>query len=123
MITKLNTVPLYVRDQERSRAFYVDELGFEVRVDAEMGPGRRWLEVGPKGAQTSFAILLGEDFEKHTIGGGGPATLTTPDVRALHADLVARGVTVSDPVEEPWSTWVKVTDPDGWEFVVGEAGA
>ena len=48
MIAKLNTVPLYVRDQERSREFYVDKLGFEVRVDAEMGPGRRWLEVGPK---------------------------------------------------------------------------
>ena len=123
MITKLDTVPLYVRDQERSREFYVDKLGFEVRVDAEMGPGRRWLEVGPKGAQTGYAILLGEDFEKHTIGGGGPATLTTADVRALHADLVAKGVAVTEPVEEPWSTWVKVTDPDGWEFVVGEAGA
>jgi lactoylglutathione lyase len=122
MITKLNTVPLYVRDQERSRAFYVDTLGFEVRVDAEMGPGRRWLEVGPKGAQTGFAILLGEDFDKHQVGGGGPATLTATDVRALHADLVAKGVQVTEPVVEPWSTYVKITDPDGWEFVVGEAG-
>ncbi|MBM0236997.1 VOC family protein [Micromonospora sp. ATA32] len=49
MISKLNIVPLYVTDQERSREFYVDKLGFEVRTDAEMAPGQRWLEVAPKG--------------------------------------------------------------------------
>lgn len=122
MISKLNAVPLYVADQERSRKFYVEQLGFEVRTDAEMGPGRRWLEVAPTGAETSFAVLRAADFDgERELGGPGPATLTCPDVHALHADLSARGVDVSEPVTEPWSTWVRVTDPDGWQFIVGES--
>jgi lactoylglutathione lyase len=120
MITRLNTVPLYVEDQERSRQFYVGKLGFEVRTDAEMGPGSRWLEVAPPGAETSFAVLKAADFGDRAPGGAGPATLTCPDVRKLHEDLVAQGVPVTEPVVEPWSTWVRITDPDGWEFVVGE---
>jgi lactoylglutathione lyase len=47
--------------------------------------------------------------------------LTCADVRALHADLTAHGVEVSEPVVEPWSTYVTLVDPDGWQFVVGEA--
>jgi hypothetical protein len=80
----------------------------------------RGLEVAPKGAQTGFALLLGTDFDQRKVGGHGPATLSSPDVRALHAQLTAQGVEVSEPVVEPWSTWIKITDPDGWEFVVGE---
>jgi lactoylglutathione lyase len=38
MIGKINTVSLYVADQERSLRFYVDVLGFEVRTDAQLGP-------------------------------------------------------------------------------------
>jgi catechol 2,3-dioxygenase-like lactoylglutathione lyase family enzyme len=120
MIIRLNNVPLYVTDQERSREFYVDKLGFEVRTDAEMGPGRRWLEVAPVGAQTGFAILKGEDFENVTIGGSAPATLSATDVTALYEELTAKGVAVTAPMTEPWSTWVKITDPDGWELIVGE---
>jgi lactoylglutathione lyase len=121
MIMMLSAVPLYVADQERSKQFYADRLGFEVRTDAAFGPGQRWLEVAPKGAQTAFAIVRAADFDHARVGGPGPATLTCADVRALHADLTAHGVEVSEPVVEPWSTYVTLVDPDGWQFVVGEA--
>jgi len=38
---RLNFATLWVRDQERSRRFFVDQLGFQVAVDAEVpGVGR-----------------------------------------------------------------------------------
>jgi catechol 2,3-dioxygenase-like lactoylglutathione lyase family enzyme len=120
MISKINTVPLYVRDQERSRQFYVERLGMEVRTDAEMSPGRRWLEVRPAGAETGFALLNAADFEMAEPGGPAPATLSSTDVRALYATLSAAGVQVTEPVVEPWSTYIVITDPDGWQFIVGE---
>jgi lactoylglutathione lyase len=122
MITKLNTVALYVSDQERARSFYVEVLDFEVRTDAEMAPGARWLEVAPKGAATTFAIVKASDFPHvTTIGGAGPATLSTSDVQELYQRLKLAEVIVTEPVTEPWATYLTFTDPDGWEFIVGQA--
>src|ERR1700753_2497425 len=43
--------------QERARAFYVEQLGFEVVADATFGPGTRWLQVAPPGSTTTFALV------------------------------------------------------------------
>ena len=51
---KLITVP--VSDQDAAKQFYVEQLGFEVSQDSQMGP-MRWLEVAPKGSPVSFALL------------------------------------------------------------------
>ena len=57
MIQKLSYMQLYVVDQDASRDFYVDKLGFEVRTDARMENGFRWLTVGPK-SQPDLQIIL-----------------------------------------------------------------
>ena len=38
-----------VTDQDRAIDFYVGTLGFDKRLDARLGGGRRWIEVGPDG--------------------------------------------------------------------------
>src|SRR5262249_30473510 len=48
MIERLNHTVVYVLDQEESLKFYRDKLGFEVRTDATMDNGFRWLTVGLK---------------------------------------------------------------------------
>ncbi|HKT00334.1 MAG TPA: VOC family protein [Rugosimonospora sp.] len=119
MITKVNTVALYVADQERSRKFYADVLGFEVRTDADMGPMGRWIEVAPVGAETAFVLADAAGFEKQDrIGSSADITLTCQDVYALHKALTAAGATVSEPEKQEWGTFVRVTDPDGHTFVV-----
>jgi catechol 2,3-dioxygenase-like lactoylglutathione lyase family enzyme len=121
VITGLNTVSLYVADQERARRYYVDALGFEVTTDADAGPMGRWIEVTPPGAQTAFVLADAEGFDRtDRIGESADVTLTCSDVRALHADLVAKGITVTEPEIQPWGTFIKVTDPDGHEFAVSE---
>lgn len=119
MITNINTVSLYVSDQQRARDFYVDKLGFEVTTDADMGEMGRWIEVAPPGAQSAFMLADAAKFQKtDRIGDSADVTLSCSDVRALHADLTAKGVPVTEPEAQPWGTFIKITDPDGHEFVV-----
>ncbi len=68
MITHIETVAVYVSDQERAVRFYVDQLGFELRKDATMGTavgGPRWIEVAPAGARTVLVLFT-------PPGDGGP---------------------------------------------------
>ena len=59
-ITDVATVAVTVADQDRARAFYVDTLGFEVRLDVPMPGGGRWLTVAPPGAAVALALTAGE---------------------------------------------------------------
>src|SRR5437667_1506799 len=44
---RLNFVSLWVRDQERSRQFFVEKLNFETIVDMQTPEGVRWIVVAP----------------------------------------------------------------------------
>jgi lactoylglutathione lyase len=59
-ITDVRTVGIGVRDQEAAVSFYVDTLGFEKRLDAQISPEMRWIEVAPRGAATSLALTLAQ---------------------------------------------------------------
>jgi lactoylglutathione lyase len=119
MITKLNTVSLYVTDQERARQFYVDVLGFEVRTDAQMGEMGRWLEVAPVDAQTAFVLADAAAYDKRErVGSSADVTLSCDDVYALHKTLTEKGATVTEPEKQDWGTFLRVTDPDGHTFVI-----
>ena len=47
---RLEFVTLWVRDQERSRRFFVEKLAFEAIVDAPSPEGGRWIIVAPPAA-------------------------------------------------------------------------
>src|SRR4029077_18167916 len=57
MITRLSHATVYVLDQDEALTFYRDKLGFEVRTDAKMDNGFRWLTVGPK-LQPEMELIL-----------------------------------------------------------------
>jgi lactoylglutathione lyase len=115
VITELHTVALYVADQDRAKRFYVDMLGFELGADQPgMGGIGRWIEVAPKGAQTSFMLADANGWHKQDrVGQSADVTLRCEDARALHAELAAKGVPVTEPETQRFGTFVDVTDPDG----------
>jgi hypothetical protein len=88
-----------VAEQECARQFYVGKLGFEVRRDLPMGDGGRWIQVAPRGATTSIALVV--------AGAGSPLglktgiTFTTSDAEADRADLLALGVDVDELLRRP----------------------
>ena len=121
MITSLNTVSLYVTDQQKALDFYVGMLGFELRREADMGPMGRWLEVAPQGAQTGLMLARADGFGKQDrVGDSADLVFRTDDVAGLHGRLVAAQVPVTEPETQQWGTFIKVTDPDGHTFVVSQ---
>jgi catechol 2,3-dioxygenase-like lactoylglutathione lyase family enzyme len=56
-ITHIQLFSVPVTDHDRARTFYVDRLGFDFISDRPMGPDGRWVQVTPKGAQTSITLV------------------------------------------------------------------
>jgi catechol 2,3-dioxygenase-like lactoylglutathione lyase family enzyme len=122
-VSKLASVIIPVRDQDRQLQFYTEVLGLEKRADVPFGGDTgRWIEVAPSGAETPIAICPpGPDGEA-----GGKETgiaLQTDDIEAFHAHLKARDVDVDadvsrmgDPV--PPLFWLR--DPEGNRLMVVE---
>ena len=102
MIERLNHTTVFVLDQDESLIFYRDKLGFEVRTDATMGNGFRWLTVSPK-TQPDLEIALMKIEEGPMCDAERAATLTklvkdgafcvgvfeTSDCRSTYAELTA----------------------------------
>ena len=119
MISHLNTVTVYVSDQQRSLEFYVDKLGFEKRADRDMGPAGRWIEVCPADAATGLVLARGDAFGRaDRVGRSADLVFETDDVYAEHAALAERGVDVTDPHSQAWGTSFQITDPDGLAVLI-----
>ena len=73
---QLFSVP--VTDQARARDFYVGVLGFELVREQPMGPGRQWVQVRPRGAET--AITLVTWFDEMPAGSVRGLVLETDDL-------------------------------------------
>src|SRR2546428_245491 len=54
---RIQVVSVPVSDQDRAKAFYLENLGFEEVSDAPYGEGRRWVEVRPTGSPTSPKLV------------------------------------------------------------------
>ena len=115
---RLELVPVPVSDIDRAKAFYVDKLGFNVDVDVRPTDSIRVVQLTPPGSACSIAMGLG-------ITGATPGSLeglqvVVADVDATRADLVARGIEVSEVESFPWGRFVHFADPDGNRWAVQE---
>jgi catechol 2,3-dioxygenase-like lactoylglutathione lyase family enzyme len=120
-IGSINLVIIPSSDQDRSIDFYVDTLGFEKRTDVPFGGEYRWVEVYPPSGTTGIA--LAPPRENDPVGIQTGISLTTGDIDALHAELLAAGVDVDaevsrmgDPI--PPMFWFR--DPDANTLLVVE---
>ena len=98
-ITGVHTIGIPVSDQDRALDFYVGTLGFDKRMDADMGGGRRWVEVAPPGAAVSVALI--RSHEDLPTGVETGIRFLAPDADAVHADLAAGGVDVDEVLRWP----------------------
>jgi catechol 2,3-dioxygenase-like lactoylglutathione lyase family enzyme len=120
-ISEVHTVTVPVSSQDRALAFYVDQLGFEKRMDASFGEGQRWIEVAPAGAATTIA--LPPPGGAVTPGVDTGIRLTTLDAEADHGRLRERGVDVDAEIlrfGEGVPPMFSLRDPDGNTLYVVE---
>ena len=127
----VNTVGLYVRDQDEALAFYVDKLGFRVHTDARNG-GYRWLTVQHPD-QPSFQLGLcapespmldaaSAQALRELVAKGAmpPLVLEVSDCRAAYEQMRTRGVEFTqEPVARYGSVDAGFRDPsgNGWKLI------
>ena len=94
---RLGAVSLLVRDYDEAIAFYVGTLGFDLSEDTDMGGGKRWVTVTPKGGETSLLLARATTPEQTArigdqAGGRVWLFLETDDFVRNHAAWTAAGV-------------------------------
>lgn len=91
----LEVVVVPVSDVDRAKAFYVDQMGFNVDHDTVINEGNRVVQLTPPGSGCS--IVIGKGVVAHMPPGSLKGLqLVVADLRLAHAQLSARGVPVSD---------------------------
>ncbi|HKD14796.1 MAG TPA: VOC family protein [Candidatus Angelobacter sp.] len=135
MIQRMSHTAIFVPDQDQAKDFYVGKLGFEVKTDASMPNGFRWLTVSPKGQPDLEIILMkiapGPKLQEDDVatikalvkkGAFGAGVFDTADCRKTYEELKAKGVEFLAPPKEefygiqavfrdPFGNWFSLTQP------------
>ena len=129
---KLELVLIPVTDVDRSKAFYTDQLGFNLDVDHQPNDEFRVVQMTPPGSAASVTIGIG--ITNAEPGSYRGTHLVVTDIEAARAELVGRGVDVSDirhmtpegwkPGADPdharYNSFADLADPDGNTWVLQE---
>jgi predicted enzyme related to lactoylglutathione lyase len=108
---KLELVAVPVSDVDRAKAFYTEKVGFSADHDHTVSDDMRFVQLTPPGSACSIAF--GKGIVTSTPGSVQGLQLVVSDIAAAHAELVDRGVAVSEVQEFPWGSFVFFSDPDG----------
>ena len=108
---KLELVSIPVSDVDRAKSFYVDQAGFHADHDHRVSDEIRFVQLTPPGSACSIA--LGTGLVNTPPGSAQGLQLVVPDIEAAHAELVERGVEVSEIQKFDWGSFVFFSDPDG----------
>ncbi|HEY9456779.1 MAG TPA: glyoxalase superfamily protein [Gaiella sp.] len=115
---RLELVAIPVTDVDRAKAFYAEQVGFAVDHDHRVSDEVRFVQLTPPGSACSIAIGLGvTEAEPGSVKG---MQVVVADIERAHAQLVDRGVDVSDIQDFPWGRFVFFQDPDGNGWAVQE---
>ena len=92
----LEVIVVPVADIDRAKAFYADQVGFTVDHDRTISPGTRLVQLTPPGSGCSVVIGEGSVVPNMPPGSLQGLQLVVPDIHAAYAELVERGVAVSE---------------------------
>ena len=136
---KLEVVLIGVSDVDRAKAFY-QQLGWRLDIDIAPSDDFRGVQMTPHNSQASIAF--GKGIRSAQPGSAQGMVLAVDDVDAARADLLARGVEVSevfhyargpfndtgenprvsgrDPEGRSYFTFASFADPDGNGWLLQE---
>ena len=133
---KLEVVIIPVSDAERTKQFFAS-LGWREDADFVITEDLRVLQFTPPGSEAS--IIFGTGVTPTGAAPVGKLLLAVDDIEAARAELIERGVDVSeifhgmayradgrgrepgpDPERKSYSSFATFSDPDGNEFLLQE---
>jgi catechol 2,3-dioxygenase-like lactoylglutathione lyase family enzyme len=124
----LEVVTLPVSDVDRAKSFY-ESLGWRTDADIVAGDAFRVVQVTPP--HSACSISFGKGLTTAEPGSAQRLLLVVDDIEAARAELVDRGVEVSevfhldggrksgpDPQRRSYQSYAAFTDPDGngWQL-------
>ena len=129
MSQTIANITLVVPDYDAGIAFYVDQLGFDLLEDTQLGETKRWVRVVPKGAETALLLAQADGAEQaaaigNQTGGRVGFFLHTDDFERDHAAMTAKGITFREaPRYESYGTVAVFEDPFGnlWDLIEPKA--
>jgi catechol 2,3-dioxygenase-like lactoylglutathione lyase family enzyme len=110
MTTRVLSVSVPVADQDAALRFYTEVLGCELRMDFEVWPGARMVEVVPPGSDVGL-VLLPPDSEIPLA-----VRLGTTDAQTAHDRIKSSGTTLYNDelvLMEDVPPMFAFADPDG----------
>jgi catechol 2,3-dioxygenase-like lactoylglutathione lyase family enzyme len=131
---RLELVLIPVSDVDRAKAFYSEKVGFNLDVDTKPTEEFRVVQLTPPGSACS--ITIGTGITDAQPGSYRGTHLVVTDIEAARAELVGRGVEVSeirhfdraagewkpgpDPDHSTYNSFADFADPDGNTWVLQE---
>ena len=111
---KLELMLIPVSDVDRAKSYYSEKLGFNVDVDHRAGDEFRVVQLTPPGSACSISVGIGiTDAVPGSVRG---MHLVVTDIEEARAELVARGVEVSEIRHMGSSGWVPGRDPERGDY-------
>jgi predicted enzyme related to lactoylglutathione lyase len=120
---RLEVVQVPVADVDRAKAFYAEQVGFNLDRDHQITEDVRVVQLTPPGS--GCAIVIGTGLAEMAPGSVQGLQLVVADMDAARDALVGRGVDVSE-IEllgrpgRPGFRFAHFRDPDGNEWVLQE---
>ncbi len=108
---KLELVAVPVSDVDRAKSFYTEKAGFHADHDHKISEALRFVQLTPPGSACS--IVIGTGIVDTPPGSAQGLQLVVGDIEAARAELVERGLDVSDVQTLPGGSFVFFSDPDG----------
>jgi len=129
---KLELVLIPVSDVDRAKDFYVEKAGFDLDVDHRASDAFRVVQLTPPGSACS--ITIGTGLTDAAPGSYRGTHLVVTDIEAARAELVGRGVEVSEmrhmspegwkpgphPEHSVYNSFADFSDPDGNTWLLQE---
>lgn len=121
----LTTTTLVVPSYDAGIAFYVDQLGFTLIEDTNLGNGKRWVIVGPSGGGANLLLAKAKNYSEaaaigNQTGGRVAFFLETDNFTETHTRFMAAGVEFcEEPRHEPFGKVAVFSDPFGnrWDLI------
>jgi lactoylglutathione lyase len=121
VIRNIATAAVYVSDQNRALRFWIEQVGFVVHNEHEIGPDARWIEVGPPGAE-SCLVIYPRSMMKDWAERKPSIVFECQEIQPTFEQMRDNGVVFEqEPQKLAWSIFATFLDPDGNLYGLREA--
>jgi predicted enzyme related to lactoylglutathione lyase len=116
---KILKLSIAVTEMAKAKAFYAEQLGFQVTNDVGQGD-RHWVGLEFPGGGASLTLTtMHENMKPGTM----KLYLSTSNIEAAYDELKAKGVKVNEVKDDLYGPgsgvkWFGSTDPDGNQWLV-----